>query len=143
MNPLSQLYINWKFQKYISVSICHCHRAFFMKSLFIAYKNDEWCHFLVRIGSPAFISCYCVCVIFFYLSLFFLIFFCGVYYLLRYWGKFNYTFNNTAPTANNIVAPKFLSGVSMSWLLRSLVINITGLIQFGRNLSYILSPLAS
>ena len=51
VNPLSQLYINRKFQKYISVSICHCHRAPFMRSLFIAFKNDEWCHFVVRIGS--------------------------------------------------------------------------------------------
>ena len=23
-----------------------------MSSLFIALKNDEWCHFVVRIGSP-------------------------------------------------------------------------------------------
>ena len=52
VNPLSQLYINRKFQKYISVSICHCHRAPFMRSLFIAFKNDEWCHFVVRICSP-------------------------------------------------------------------------------------------
>ena len=22
-----------------------------MRSLFIAFKNDEWCHFVVRIGS--------------------------------------------------------------------------------------------
>ena len=52
VNPLSQIYINRKLQKYISVSICHCHRASFMRSLFIAFKNDEWCHFVVSIGSP-------------------------------------------------------------------------------------------
>ena len=52
VNPLSQRYINRKFQKYISVSICNGHRASFMRSLFIAFKNDEWCHFVVRIGSP-------------------------------------------------------------------------------------------
>ena len=52
VNPLSQRYINRKFQKYISVSICHGHRASFMRPLFIAFKNDEWCHFVVRIGSP-------------------------------------------------------------------------------------------
>ena len=23
-----------------------------MRSHFIAFKNDEWCHFVVRIGSP-------------------------------------------------------------------------------------------
>ena len=51
VNPLSQRYINRKFQKYISVSICHGHRASFMRPLFIAFKNDEWCHFVVRIGS--------------------------------------------------------------------------------------------
>ena len=52
VNPLSQLYINRGLQKYISVSICHCQRASFMRSLFTAFKNDEWCHFVVRIGSP-------------------------------------------------------------------------------------------
>ena len=41
VNPLSQLYINQKLKKYISVSICHCHRASFMRSFFIAFKNDE------------------------------------------------------------------------------------------------------
>ena len=58
---------------------------------------------------------------------------------------------------SNIVVPKFLSGVSRSRLLQSLVINIanqlgllqrlviniTGLVQFEKNLSYILSLLAS
>ena len=44
-----------KFQKYVCVSNCHCHKAFFIKSLFIAYKNDEWCHFVMRIGSPVLI----------------------------------------------------------------------------------------
>ena len=92
VNPLSQLYINRKLQKYISVSICHCHRASFMRSLFIAFKNDEWCHFVVRIGSPAIVSFYCVCVVSFYFSLFFL-FLCGVHYLLRYGSKFNDTYN--------------------------------------------------
>ena len=55
VNPLSQLYINRKFQRYLSVTICHFHRASFMKYLFIAFKNDEWYHFVVRIGSPALI----------------------------------------------------------------------------------------
>ena len=39
VNPLSQLYINWKFQRYLSVTICHFHRASFMKYLFIAFKT--------------------------------------------------------------------------------------------------------
>ena len=81
MNPLSQLYINRKFQKYLSVSIYHCHRASLMNSLIIADKNG--CHLVVRIGSPALISFYCVCVVSFYFF-FFSYFFCGVYFLLRY-----------------------------------------------------------
>ena len=35
VNPLLQLYINRRFQKYISVSSCHCHRVYFKRSLFI------------------------------------------------------------------------------------------------------------
>ena len=34
VNPLSELYINRKFQKYISVSICHCHSVFYEISLY-------------------------------------------------------------------------------------------------------------
>ena len=70
VNPLSQLYINWKFQKYISFNICPCHRTYFMRSLFIAFQNDKWCHFVVRICSIAFISFFCECVVSFYFSLF-------------------------------------------------------------------------
>ena len=68
VNPLSQPYINRKFQKYISVTICHCHRASFMRSVFIVFKIDEWYHFVIRIGSLALISFYCVCVVSFYFS---------------------------------------------------------------------------
>ena len=52
VNSVSQLCINCTFQKYISVSICHCHRESFMRSLFIAFKIDVWYHFVVRIASP-------------------------------------------------------------------------------------------
>ena len=52
VNPLSQPCIIRKFQKYISISICHCHKASFIRSLFIAFKNNEWCRFVVRVGSP-------------------------------------------------------------------------------------------
>ena len=93
VNPPSQLYINRKFQNYISVSICHCHRASFMRSFFIAFKNDESCHFVAPIGSP--------------------------------------------------IQLKLLSGVSGSGFLQPLVINTTSLVHFGKDLSYILSPLAS
>ena len=34
VNPLSQLYINPKFQKYISVSICPCHSVFYEISFY-------------------------------------------------------------------------------------------------------------
>ena len=52
-------------------------------SLFIAFENNEWCHFVVRIDSPAFISFYCVCFVcccFFLFSLFF----CGFYYFFGF-----------------------------------------------------------
>ena len=62
VNPLSQLYINGKFQEHISVSIHQCQRASLLNSLLISYKNDEWCQFGVHICSPVLISFYCVCV---------------------------------------------------------------------------------
>ena len=74
INHLLQQHINRKFQKYISVSACPFHRASFMRSLFIVFKNNEWCHFVVRIGSVALIFFYCVCVVSFYFSLFSYIF---------------------------------------------------------------------
>ena len=55
--------------------------------LFIAYENNKWCHFVVSIGSPAFIYVYFVS-FYFFVSFFFFLFFCGFYYLLRFWGKF-------------------------------------------------------
>ena len=60
VNPLSQPYINRKFQKYISVTICHCHRASFMRSVFIVFKIDEWYHFVYVLAlqrSFHFIAC--------------------------------------------------------------------------------------
>ena len=116
MNPLSQLYINRQLQKYVSVSICHYHRASFMKSLFIAYLEQWVISWLSRL-----ISFYCECVVCFYFCLF-SYFCCLIYYLLRYWGRFVNTWLG---------------------LLQPLVINLTGLVQFGKNLSYILSSLAS
>ena len=52
-----------------------CSWKYLMNSLFVAFENNEWCHFVVRIGSPAFISFYCVCFVSFYFFLFFLFFF--------------------------------------------------------------------
>ena len=89
VNLVSRLYINGKFQK--CKSVFAIVTASFMRSLFTAFKNDELCHFVVRIGSLALISFYCVCIVSFYFSLFLL--FCGVHFLLRYGGKFNNTYN--------------------------------------------------
>ena len=45
---------------------------------------------------------------------------------------------------NSGVVPRFLSGILRGGFLQHyLVINVTGLIPLGKNLSYILSPLAS
>ena len=52
-----------------------CLWKYLMKSLLIAYENDGSCHCVVRIGSPALISFYCVCFVSFYFFLFFFNFF--------------------------------------------------------------------
>ena len=75
VNPLSQLDINRKFVKYISISVYHCRRGYLMNSLIIEYNNDEGCHFVVRIRSPALLSFCIMCVVFFS---FFLILICFV-----------------------------------------------------------------
>ena len=41
-----------------------------MNFLFIAYKNDEWRHFVARIVYPVLVSFYCVSAVSFYFSLF-------------------------------------------------------------------------
>ena len=40
-------------------------------SLFVAYHNNEWCHFVVRICSPTLISIHCVCFVSIYFFFFF------------------------------------------------------------------------
>ena len=52
-----------------------CFWKYLMNSLFIAYENDESCHCVVRIGSPALISLQGVCFVSFYFF-FFSYFFC-------------------------------------------------------------------
>ena len=47
-----------------------CFWKYLMNSLFIAFENNEQCHFVVRIGSPALVSFYCVCFVSFYFFLF-------------------------------------------------------------------------
>ena len=123
VNPLSKLYINLKFQKYISVSIQHFLRASFMRSLFIAFKNDEWYHFVVRISSPAFFFIL-LRVSFLSISLFFLFMestTCCGFEVEQYLKE------------SSEVVRRFLSGVLRSGLLQPLVINITGLINFEKN----------
>ena len=51
-----------------------CFWKYLMNSLFILFENNEWCHFVVRISSPAFISFYYVCFVSFYFFPFFLFF---------------------------------------------------------------------
>ena len=46
-----------------------------MDSLFIACKNNEWCHFVVRIDSPVLASFDCVCFVLLFLFVF--LFFVG------------------------------------------------------------------
>ena len=70
--PLSCELSNQKFQNYISVSIAHVTESY-IRSLVIAFKNDEWCHFVVRIGFLELIH-FIACVSFLSVSLFFLIF---------------------------------------------------------------------
>ena len=105
-----------------------------MNSLFIAYVNDESCHCVVRIGSPVLISFYCMCFVsFFFFSLWILLLSLGVEVSLsilkiKQWSCF--------------WIPKWsFEGWFASALLG--IINVTGLVQFGENLSLILPPLAS
>ena len=100
-----------------------------MNSLFVVFENNEWCHFVVRIGSSTFISFYCALFRFFLFLSFFSEFF---WYICQYLKQ------------SSGGVPRFLSGVSSDELLHPfLVINLPGLVQFERNLSYILPPLAS
>ena len=55
-------YLQFRFQKYL------------MYSPFIAYENEEWCRYVVRIGSLLLTSFYCVCFVSFYFFLFVLVF---------------------------------------------------------------------
>ena len=57
-----------------------CRWKYLLNSLFIAFENNEWCHFVVCMGPPALISFYCVCFVSFYFFLFFL--FCSWILLL-------------------------------------------------------------
>ena len=65
-----------KFAKSLSASFSQntsggCLWKYLMNSLFMTYENDESCHCVVRIGSPALISFYCASFVSFYFFLFF------------------------------------------------------------------------
>ena len=52
------------FNQYVNYIICSLDfKKCLMKSLFITYENNEWCHFVVRVGSPALILFYCACLV--------------------------------------------------------------------------------
>ena len=52
-------FLQFGFQKHLANFFC------------ITYRNGEWCQFMVRIGSPEFISFYHVCFLSFFFSVFF------------------------------------------------------------------------
>ena len=102
-----------------------------MNSLFITYENDEWRHLVVHNDFPALTSFCCVCFVSFCSFLFFLSFFVS-------------SITCRGIEISRGVVPRFLSGVSRDKLLQpDLVINVTGLVQLGKNLNHILPPLAS
>ena len=64
-----------KFAKFLRTPFLHntsggCFWKYLMNSLFIAFENNEWCYFVVRIGSPASISFFCAFRFFLFLSFF-------------------------------------------------------------------------
>ena len=116
-----------------------CFWKYLMNSFLIAYENDESCHCVVRIGSPLLISFYCVCFVSFYFFLFFLFFFedfttcLGIEVSLPILKKEEWSCS-------------WIPNWSFEgWIASALlsIINVTGLVQFGEKLSYILPPLVS
>ena len=87
-----------------------CFWKYLMNPFFIAFENNEWGHFVVRIGSPAFISFFCVC----FLSFFLVFFFVCVWILLL----FDFEASLSILKQNSGVVPRFRSGFSRSELLQ-------------------------
>ena len=90
VNPLSQLCINWKFQKYISLVFT------------ILIERLLWTLSLLRPRAMNYVILWCVLALqrllhFIFISLrFFCLFFCCCFFvdfLLRYWSKFVNTYN--------------------------------------------------
>ena len=88
---------NWLQHKYFSVKFAKSLRASFLQnisggcfwkyliiSVFIAYENDESCHFVVRLCSTALISFYCVCFLS-SISFFYSHFMVDLIHHLHYW----------------------------------------------------------
>ena len=92
VNPLSQLYIYWKFQKYISVSTAFVTERllWYLSLLHLKTMNGAISRYELPLQRLLhFTACLSV------LSIFsFFLLFCGLYYLLMYGGKFNNTYNN-------------------------------------------------
>ena len=113
-----------------------CFWKYLMNSLFIAFEKDECCHFVARIGSPALTSFYFVCFVSFYLFLFFFL-----WILLLFGFEVSLSIFKIKHWRCPLV-PCVESGFK-GWIFSVLVINVTGLVQFGKNLSYIFRPLVS
>ena len=110
-----------------------------MNSFFIAFENDEWCHFVVCFGIPVLISFYCLCFVFFHFFLFFYLFFWWIRLLADVLRKICQHLGYSSG-----VVPRFPSGVSRGTLLQPyLAFNVTGVVQYGKNFRYVLPPLAS
>ena len=100
---------------------------------------EQWMvYFVVRIGSPVFISFYCVCFASFYFFSF-----SDSFLWIPLPFSFEVSLLSILKKSSGVVT-RFLSEVSRCALLQPyLVINLPSLVQFGKNLSYILPARAS
>ena len=111
---------------------------YLMNSLFIAYENDESCHCVVCIGSPALISFYCLRFVSFHFFLLFLFF---VDFTTCLGNEVNLSILEIKVWSCSYIPKWRFEGWVGSALLS--IIYVVGLVQFWEKLSYILPPLAS
>ena len=123
---------NEVFRQYVNYILQFAFQKYLMNSLFIGCENDEWCYFVVALSS--------VC---FDLQ--------RVFRFFLFVSFFSYFFvDSTTCRTTTLTIPKikhqcsrFFGGVSRGELFQSYsVINVIFLVQFGKNLSYILPPFA-
>ena len=123
---------NEVFRQCVNYILQFAFQKYLMNSLFIGCENDEWCYFVVALSS--------VC---FDLQ--------RVFRFFLFVSFFSYFFvDSTTCRTTTLTIPKikhqcsrFFGGVSRGELFQSYsVINVIFLVQFGKNLSYILPPLA-